>query len=204
VEIERQYAAAAVEDPRAAGRIIVRAQYRRPVAVLESGRDQYVDAQGVLLPAEQVAKLGIAQLPKIINQTAACPQVGQVWRGPDIQAALTVLGLLEKKSYYHEITAVDVDCRRNAWSGGNSPIILFAGSDEVLTRICFGSLPVGNLDRVPGQPTTARKMGYLDGWYKLNGRRLAGPELLDLRFETSLTVSPRDYVPGSSLAVSGN
>lgn len=196
VQIERT--AAGPDDSGTAGRIVVRAQYRRPVAKVQDGHEQYIDAQGVLLPAEQVAELGLkGPLPQIVNPGARCPAVGQVWPGQDIQAALAVLSLLADKPYFSEITAVDVDCRRKGWSGGQSPIVLFAGSEQVLTRICFGALPVGDLDRVPGQPRTARKIAYLDGWYKRNAQRLAGPEQLDLTFEGNLMISPRDYAPAS-------
>ncbi len=159
---------------------------------MQDDRVQYIDAQGVLLPAGQVEELGLKQpLPQIVNEAAKCPKVGQVWPGQDIQAALTVLSLLSGKPYFREITAVDVDNRRHGWRPGQSPIVLFAGPQEQFTRIRFGAMPTGDLPPI-GEPTVERKLGYLDNWYRLN-RRLAGPETLDLRYST-LMVSPEDYL----------
>lgn len=198
IHVER--AAASPDDLKgSAGRIVVRAQYRKPVAILldERQREHPIDAQAVLLPAGQAGEL-MQGLPRIVKQAAGAPRVGQPWPGPDVQSALAVLRLLEGKPYYRELVEVDVDNRRDAWAGGQSQIVLLAAHEQARTRINFGALPAGDLPAV-GEPSLERKVGYLDGWHKMNRGRLTGPDLLDLRYP-ELMVHPRDYL--SSLGTS--
>lgn len=163
-----------------AGRVIVRAEWRRPAAVGVWGeREEYVDAEGVVLPAHQVRRwLG---LPRVIGQLARPPRPGLTWPGEDMAAGLSMLRLLRDKPYYTEITAIDVANFGRRQSLTAPAIRLVAAAGQAVTDIRFGDLPSDGMPSVGG-PSVKRKLAYLDGWYRRNQYQLAGPEYLDLRY----------------------
>jgi hypothetical protein len=97
------------------GRLQIKADYRRPVAIIEA-RDGYhlVGPKGTRLSLNpyyhhQVKPLG---LPLILQVESAPPRrPGQRWQGESVQAALSVIRLLDQQSYFDQIRAVDVSQR---------------------------------------------------------------------------------------------
>ena len=114
-------AAALAEDPWVAnvkqirrlgdGRIIIEADYREPVAVVETAIGYIlVDIAGVRLPGvylrEQVGQL---HLPMIAGVDAAPPdQPGRQWTGEDLRAALALVELLSAEPYADQVRTFDV------------------------------------------------------------------------------------------------
>jgi len=196
VRVERARASGGDREWRA-GRVVVKAEWRRPVAIGvwrdRRDRQEYVADDGVVLPAEQAGQI-VAQLPglpRIVEVAAKPPAPGQRWGGADLEAALKLVGLLREKPYYAQIAAIDVSnfSRRDL----NEPAInLIAATDQVTTTIRFGKLPTDGLPSVD-EPSVDRKLGYLDGWYRKNQGRLTGPRSLDLRFQ-ELRYSD-EYIP---------
>ncbi|NQU76083.1 MAG: hypothetical protein HQ546_07220 [Planctomycetes bacterium] len=164
-----------------AGVILVRAEWRRPVAIgVWGGHEEVVDEYGVVLPWEQSCSLGAGGLPRIVGLAGKSPEIGRASSAEDLMTGLKVVELLREKPYYAEIIAVDVDNIDQRRNLRDSAIRLLATADGDLTEIRFGDLPPES--QLPiGEPSTQRKIGYLDGWYRRNNHRLAGPNYLDLR-----------------------
>ncbi len=169
------------------GCVRVIAQWRQPVALArqaDGGGEQYIDAEGYVLPKAQVWS---QRLPLIVGLAQAPPAPGMPWHGEDLQAGLELLARLEVRPWYDELTAIDVtnhDNRRNRYE---SAIELVAVRGQAVTRVRFGRWP---MDGVPvGEPSIERKLGNLDGFCARNANRLAGQYNLDLRF-SELHVEP--------------
>ena len=96
------------------GRVLVTAEYRQPVAVVQS-HDGYhlIDQQGVCLPglyhAGQAKSLGLVQLVGVSSPPPATP--GEVWPGDDVQAGLALIQLLANEPYLNKVRAFDVSQR---------------------------------------------------------------------------------------------
>lgn len=93
------------------GRVIVEAQYREPVAVVEAQPGYIlIDVQGVRLPGMYERQhVGTLRLPMITGIASAPPsQPGQTWKGDDIHAALTLVELLAAEPYVNQVRAFDV------------------------------------------------------------------------------------------------
>jgi len=99
---------------RSNGQILVYANYRRPVAVIQA-RDGYhlVDAQGICLPgvygSHEIDALGLVTVLGVNTPPPA--QAGDVWPGDEVHAGLTLLKLLAKEPYIDKIRSFDVSQR---------------------------------------------------------------------------------------------
>ncbi len=194
VRIERA-AAGAEDQAMSAGRIVVDAEYRRPVARAVRGPiERYIDDQGVVLPTDS-ARLQAMRWPmvRITGLREPAPDCGRVWPGEDLTAGLKILGLLAGKPYFNQITTIDVGNFRGRYSRAEASILLEASDGLAVTEIRFGDLPSDGLPPV-GVPSIERRLGYLDSWHRRNGGRLAGPTYLDLRQSDAINV-PEGYVP---------
>jgi hypothetical protein len=91
------------------GKARVHAQYRRPVAVVETSRGyQLVDAEGVVLPQSyRLAELAAVGLKPIEGVTAPMPTPGRAWDDARLTAALSLIRLLEPQPWYTQITSID-------------------------------------------------------------------------------------------------
>ena len=121
------------------GIIQVDARFRRPVAKVKvpgQAQEEFVDADGVRLPAEQaprwIASLapsggagarqicfvdvkdvpsGVQAAPihyvRIDGVQAAPPPVGQKWPGADLAAGIRLAGLVADRPYFRQIVAID-------------------------------------------------------------------------------------------------
>jgi len=165
----------------AAGRIVVRADWRRPVAMgMGRNTDQYIDAQGFALPAHQVRP--DKPLMRIIGLAARAPRTGERWNGADVTAGLRMIRLLQTRPYADQITAVDVS-NINLRQNLNDPAIrLVAVTGREMTEIRFGDLPADGAP--PVGPSIRRRLDNLEGWYNRNQQRLAETDCayVELRF----------------------
>ncbi|MFW6133146.1 MAG: cell division protein FtsQ/DivIB [Planctomycetota bacterium] len=177
------------------GRIVVAAEYRKPVAqAVGPGGERYIDVEGIVLPTDSARlQAGRWRMIRITGLRAPAPESGVVWPGDDLTAGLDVLRLLADRPYFDQITAIDVSNFRHRYNRAEPSIRLVAVDGQAVTEIRFGDLPDSNLPPV-GAPSLDRRLGYLDSWYRRNGRRLAGPTYLDLRLPDRIGV-PKAYVP---------
>ncbi len=95
------------------GRVLVHADYRRPVAAARSRHGFHlVDRHGVRLPGlylrHAARKLG---LPLIVGSAQPPPNVGKRWIGTDLAAAIALVRLLAPEPYMDQVEAIDVSGR---------------------------------------------------------------------------------------------
>ncbi len=200
-------------DSQSVGVIEIDATYRRAVARIQvAGGYAYVDAEGYRLPAAEVPQWVAAvpvpggQAPKQISYLhpgdappgltprqihyilidgvqAPAPPVGQAWAGKDLQAGLSLIGLVSTRRYASQITVVDVrNCdgrinrdephlRMSAQYGRGRP-----------TDIRFGRFPAPDGGDYVVSPE--RKLRYLDDYVADHEGWLAGRNsYIDLRFD---------------------
>ncbi len=96
------------------GRVLVSAQYRQPVAIVESSDGYHlVDAEGVCLPGVyqgyEVNRLGFMMIQGVTSPPPA--SAGKIWPGEDVQVSLSLLRLLSEEPYVSNIKACDVSQR---------------------------------------------------------------------------------------------
>lgn len=184
-------AAADLDDRHyAGGKVLVRAEWRKPVAeavcVTAAGARfaEYVDDEGVVLPRTQVRllmprnSLGSWPMPRIVGLTQRPPaREGQAWPGAELQCALALRRRLETQPYYDLIAAIDIhncDAYRNVGDPidpGKPAICLYAESDRGATQISFGRLPEKQFDLGVIEPTVDRKLAMLYDFFSRGGDR---------------------------------
>jgi hypothetical protein len=153
--------------------------------------EAYLAADGVRLPVNQVPKyvvtapdvnqrivrrvyldrasvsagvpFALIHYPSIVGVRQSAPLVGEVWRGQDIADAIRLHHLLAGKSYYPQITKIDVSNHR-----ARGDLVLHAGS----TRVAFGKFPVDADDLHTVRPE--RKIAELDRYAAATGGQLSG------------------------------
>jgi len=172
----------------------------------------YVDSEGVRLPTPQVLRwraLGPAgprraarlvtyarreEIPAdtparkihyvlIRGVRAAAASAGRRWAGDDLAAGLRLVGLLENKPYFDQITVVDVRNHAGRLSQHEPHLRMLAHDDRGRsTDIRFGRFPVpGGGDYVL---SPQRKISYLDEYAAENDGKIAGlNRYLDLRLD---------------------
>lgn len=162
------------------GVVLVRAEYRQPVALASCGdREEYIDDSGVVLPRSQVPTDRF--YPHISGVVAAPPEPGRRWESPDLSAGLMMVSRLRREAYFNEITTIDVNNYDNRRNLSEPAIVLKAEANGSITDIRFGRLPIDDL--AVGEPSTERKLGYLSSFYRKNGS-LVGLRWLELRRDT--------------------
>lgn len=94
------------------GRIVVRALYRRPLALIEARNGYYLVGQrGTQLLAQpyyrkQLSRLGLPTITGVRSAPPARP--GERWTGRDVQGGLRLIRLLSHEPFFHQIFAVNV------------------------------------------------------------------------------------------------
>ncbi len=108
-------------ERRSDGRIEVRADYRRPVAIVEA-RDGYhlIDRNAVCLPGvygeHQAYRLGLIILANAASPPP--PEAGQTWPGEDVMAGLELIRLMEEEPCRVQVREIDLgqrDARGRLW-----------------------------------------------------------------------------------------
>jgi len=155
-----------------AGRIIVHAAFREPVAVVLA-LDGYhlVDAEGVRLPGVYRAdQLNYLALPVITGVTHAPPPEGAVWPGDELQAGLDLAQLIEGEGYAPQVASYDVS-DRDALGRLRLRLITERG------MVRWG-LPPG--DERGLEPTSATKLRWLSSVNRRRGSIDAGGKVVDV------------------------
>lgn len=189
------------------GAVRVHAHYRRPIARIRyQQRTHYVDADGVVLPYEQVPKwatrvdghvryfvypdavpAGLVPMPIhfiLIDGVATCPPVqGEPWQADDLRAGLRLVRLVQGKPYASQITVVDVRNFRERVSSMEPELRMYAQQGRSRpTDIRFGRFP--HPDGGDWVISPDRKLRYLDEYVADHAGRLAGNhEYIDVRFD---------------------
>jgi len=155
------------------GRVLVEAEYRRPVAVV-AGKDGYhlIDDQGVCLPGlykqNQAKQLGLVQLTGVSSAPPA--QVGEVWPGEDVQAGLALIRLLANEPYLDKVLAFDVSDRD---SRGRLRLVLHTNDGTVRW-----GLPPGQEHSI--EPNAQVKLGWLRQLAQRDGSLSTGGQIIDI------------------------
>jgi hypothetical protein len=125
--------------------IIVKAAYRKPVALIKAQDDQFfIDSQAVVLDYIPVDKLIIPEITGVSAYMLTSRSIGTKWQSADVAAAIELLELLTKmdkqitpdKPLLAEIASIDMsnfDGRRNS----SEPHIVFYAKDG--TEIKWGA-----------------------------------------------------------------
>jgi cell division septal protein FtsQ len=152
-------------------RVIVTAEYRKPLAVFNSGRRKYyIDNDGVVLNFVPISELAIVEIKGLKGSNM--PGVGAVWGDGDVEGAMeliTLLGTMDgisvpESPLLNEIAAIDVtnfDGRRRK----STPHIIIETADG--TPIYWGAAPgkaAANLEALERE-----KLAMLYGFYNRYG-----------------------------------
>lgn len=169
----------------------VEARWRRPVALVQSGRVKfYVDGRQVVLDFVPMADLPIVEI-KGLASTAEAPPLGSVWDRDDLGAAIAILNQLGKrdrsltsdKPLLYEIDRIDVT-NYNGRKNDRRPHILLYAKDN--TEITWGA-ELGKWQRHL-ESTDEQKLAKLYGYYKEYGTLSGRAKYINLR-------DPRDKIP---------
>jgi hypothetical protein len=169
----------------------INAQYRKPIAVIESGsRKFYVDSKRVVLDYVPMPQLLIVEI-KGLSLEKDIPHPGRVWRKDDLEAAVALREEIYKmdvktsypKPLLREISVIDVtnyDGRKNS----REPHIIFYTKNN--TAIIWGA-ELGKWSQNL-ESTDEQKLAKLFGYYKENGYKFpTSPKYIILR-------DPRDNI----------
>lgn len=173
-----------------AGRVLVRATWREPVAIAcwsgPSGPvEEYVDAYGYVLPRDQVGDMPLPRItglrhgppPELAAADRAGRPVAARWPGEDLQSGLIMLSCIHDRAYSaNELEAVDVSQRLPGLREPDVTLVFgyrAADGQFARTRVLVGQL---GLDGAPPtqEPSLQRKIRYLDWLYRQNRYTMAG------------------------------
>ena len=171
--------------------IQVSAQYRKPIAVIESGsRKFYVDSKQVILDYVPMPQLLIVEI-KGLSLEKDVPHPGQVWRRDDLEAAVALREEIYEmevktrfpKSLLREIAVIDVSNYGGRKNSKEPHIILYTRNN---TSIFWGA-ELGKWSQNL-ESTDEQKLAKLFGYYKENGYKFpTSPKYIILR-------DPRDNI----------
>ncbi len=189
------------------GVVRVRASYRRPTAkVSYQNRIYFVDAEGVVLPYEQVPRweawdgdirrcyMTRDSVPHTLKprrkhyiliegvQTVP-PVASQVWDADDLATGLRLIKLLSTRRYADQVTVVDVRNHARKISETEPELRMYAQQARGRpTDIRFGRFP--HPDGGDWVISPDQKMKYLDDYVSDQGGRLAGVHrYIDVRYD---------------------
>jgi len=155
------------------GMVVIRAQYRQPVARVQAGDRQwvFVDREGVRLPDEvPTHQASVRQkdgqiktrwfLPTSATPADAVPlhyvaiqgvdtpppDVGQKWDADDLAAGLRLAGMLSRYAWHGRITTIDVRNHIARLDPYGSELRMFAKMEQGQTVILFGRFPLESGD----------------------------------------------------------
>jgi len=154
------------------GRVMVLAQYREPMAVIQGANGYHlVDARGIRLPGLYLNhQLEQLDLPLIVGVTALPSAEGRVWPGGDLQAGLSLQAMLADEPYKDQIRSYDVSGRDTR---GRVHLVLH--TDGGMVR---WGLPPGHEQQI--EPDAATKKSRLAWVNRQRGSIDAGGKVVDL------------------------
>ncbi len=163
------------------GTILVRADFRRPFALvafrpLAPGDVRVVDSAGVVLPLSP-RLLNARGYVRIREITTDPPPAGEKWDSKPLDDALKLLGLIKDKPYISLIGSIEIERIINA----RVHLVMYAFTgDGRRVEILFGRFPVDDLDYCV---SPARKIANLDKVVSANGGRFDAIREIDLRHD---------------------
>lgn len=147
--------------------IYVRADYRMPVAMIQSGDTKfYIDTNQIVLDYVPLPKLLIVEIKLGNSSNSKTPVYGEVWKRPDITAALRIIEKIRwmdkelKKTLLSEIASIDVSNYHGAKSRSNPEIVLYSLDN---TPIHWG-VEIGEWQKAM-ESTDAQKLAKLYAYY---------------------------------------
>lgn len=161
--------------------------FRAPVALVKWETFYWlIDGDGILLP-EQYTQADLRKVMydgnhlslRIIEGIAnSPPESGQKWQGPDLAAAIEMVGLLYNKPYADEIERINIANFAGRQDLREAQIVLIT---RYQTQVRWGR-PIHASDfKIEVEP--AQKLDYMDRLVKQFGRVDAGHSAVDLRFD---------------------
>ncbi len=171
------------------GSIRVEAVWRVPTAVVRrEGSDYLVGQRGEILPmvyprdgSPLKALVGAAREPRL---EGGRPAVGLVWPGADVQAGLELLALISSRPWADQVAAIDV----GEYLSRKELVLITRWNGKVV----WGGAPS---DTIPGQLSTAAKLGRIDALHQRHSRIDVSKRLVDV---TSVYTLVEDTATASS------
>lgn len=157
----------AVRWVRRSGREIwLSAEYRRPLALVESGGDYLlIDDQGFRLPGQYTqSQTRAVGLPVMLSVKSSPPPPGQPWTGDDIKAGVKVLTLVRGQPFARQVKALQL---RDA-DGHIRPVLLTGDNGGMV----FWGRPPG--EEQPVEVDASVKLSRLASVYEQRGSIDAG------------------------------
>jgi hypothetical protein len=156
------------------GSVHINAQWRVPTAVVRrDGSDYLVGKRGEVLP--MVFKPDGSPLKAIVGATreprleGGRPAIGQIWPGSDVQAGLELLVLISSRPWADQVAAIDV----GEYLSRKELVLVTRWNGKVV----WGGAPS---DTIPGQLSTASKLGRIDALYQRHSRIDVSKRLVDV------------------------
>ena len=157
----------------AGSRVIVRAEYRRPVALIEV-TDGYrlVDGQGVCLPGLYLKhQIDSVRLPVLIGVTGRTPRAGKKWSDSAVGSGLALVRLIEVEPYIDQVRAIDLGRRDTR---GRMRLAMCTRDGGVVRW----GLPPGQEQSI--EPSAATKKQRLVEIYRRRGSIDGGGKVVDI------------------------
>lgn len=165
-------------------RILIHADYRKPIALVKVGlRKFYVDAERVVLDFVPMPNLPIVTV-RGLSPIISAPAVGQVWQRDDLAEAIAILVRLDRmdklvtpgKPLLGEIDSIDVGNFKGRQDKRFPHIVLYAKDS---TEIIWGA-EVGTWAQY-FEAKDEEKLAKLYNYYKQRGSLLNGAKYINLR-----------------------
>jgi len=165
-------------------RILVHADYRKPIALVKVGlRKFYVDAERVVLDFVPMPNLPIVNV-KGLSPIMSIPAIGQDWQRDDLAEAIAILVRLDRmdklvtpdKPLLGEIDSIDVGNFKGRQDKRFPHIVLYAKDS---TEIIWGA-EVGTWSQY-FEAKDEEKLAKLYNYYKQRGSLLNGAKYINLR-----------------------
>ena len=156
------------------GSIRIDADWRVPTAVVRRDTSDYlVGRRGEILPiifprdgSPLKAIVGASKEPLM---QGGRPAVGQIWPGADVQAGLELLTLISARPWSEQVAAIDV----SEYTSRKELALITKWNNKVI----WGGAPG---DTIPGQLSTAAKLGRIDALQKRYTRIDVNKRLVDV------------------------
>jgi hypothetical protein len=196
------------------GVVQVQAQFRRPLLkIMHNGEECFIDSDGVRLDALGVPRLigQVAPSPQRPDGTvcfiyasdagavpvspihyiqlegaaAPAPEVGQPWPGEDVADAIRLAQLVYRRTYFRQVTSIDVRNHNLRVNPHEAPLRLWARAGDRATEIRIDRFPRPEGDYVV---TPQQALLKLDDYFVRHGTIAGVNQYIDTRY-TQLHVS---------------
>jgi hypothetical protein len=156
------------------GSIYLSGAWRTPTAVVRRDSSDYlIGRRGEILPmafkrdgSPLKVLVGASKEP---HMRGGRPALGQVWPGADIQAGLELLALISSRPWAEQVSAIDV----SEYLGRKELVLVTKWN----SRVVWGGAPS---DTIPGQLSTAAKLGRIDALHQRHSRIDVSKRLVDV------------------------